>query len=391
MQTGDNMLAIYASEKALRLAERLGETRAASRAHGIFGRVFGRIGDTVKARENLERAVELARGSDQTETILALLALGQHLEVSEADYANAEGAYAEALALAEEIGDVPAQVELHAALAWLAAHRADWEAVRSSHRRQRPAQRAAGPGQQALPGPRAARAAPLARRRLGRRRGPLPPRARAGRAGRLVRGGVLGAVRPGHACWRTAVTSPAPARLLGQALDICERAGLIAQSIQAIAARAEVLALAGKDEQAPRPPRRPPSWPSGCTTRSAARPRSRPRASPPRPDQLAAAREAWLEIGRPLDAARCGLLAGRLLRGDRPRPSHHSGSSRRRVRAAGRAAAVAAGSRTARHLWTNQARSALNPFASNSRACFAGFGECNSTTPTWSPPGARCR
>ena len=50
LHTGDNMLAIYASEKALRLAERLGETRAASRAHGIFGRVFGRIGDTEKAR-----------------------------------------------------------------------------------------------------------------------------------------------------------------------------------------------------------------------------------------------------------------------------------------------------------------------------------------------------
>ena len=48
MQVGDNMLAIYASEKALRLAETLGEARAASRAHGIFGRVFGRIGDTVK-------------------------------------------------------------------------------------------------------------------------------------------------------------------------------------------------------------------------------------------------------------------------------------------------------------------------------------------------------
>ncbi|MFL5892714.1 MAG: AAA family ATPase, partial [Solirubrobacterales bacterium] len=55
MHTGDNMLAIYASEKALRLAERMGEMRAASRAHGIFGRVFGRIGDTEKARENLER------------------------------------------------------------------------------------------------------------------------------------------------------------------------------------------------------------------------------------------------------------------------------------------------------------------------------------------------
>ena len=62
LHTGDNMLAIYASEKALRLAERLDETRAASRAHGIFG-VFGRIGDTEKARQNLERAVELARGS----------------------------------------------------------------------------------------------------------------------------------------------------------------------------------------------------------------------------------------------------------------------------------------------------------------------------------------
>ena len=52
LHTGDNMLAIYASEKALRLAERLDETRAASRAHGIFGRVFGRIGDTAEgARE----------------------------------------------------------------------------------------------------------------------------------------------------------------------------------------------------------------------------------------------------------------------------------------------------------------------------------------------------
>ncbi len=83
LQTGDNMLAIYASEKALRLAERLGETRAASRAHGIFGRVFGRIGDTEKARSNLERSVELARAcrtgraaGDHGETILALLALG---------------------------------------------------------------------------------------------------------------------------------------------------------------------------------------------------------------------------------------------------------------------------------------------------------------------------
>ena len=73
MHTGDNMLAIYASEKALRLAERLGEAAAASRAHGIFGRVFGRIGDTEKARENLERSVELARDSDPGEAVRALL------------------------------------------------------------------------------------------------------------------------------------------------------------------------------------------------------------------------------------------------------------------------------------------------------------------------------
>src|SRR5918994_4037460 len=132
LHTGDNMLAIYASEKALRLAERLDETRAASRAHGIFGRVFGRIGDTQKARENLERAVELARGSDDGETILALSALGRQLEISEADVAGARAAYEEALALAEQVGMLPAQVELHAWLAQLASYTADWERVERS-------------------------------------------------------------------------------------------------------------------------------------------------------------------------------------------------------------------------------------------------------------------
>ena len=129
MHTGDNMLAIYASEKALRLAERLGEAAAASRAHGIFGRVFGRIGDSERARENLERSVELARESDPAEAVRALLTLGYHLEVSEADYAEAATAYEEALSLAQQTGDLPSQVELHAALAQLAGHRGDWEAV----------------------------------------------------------------------------------------------------------------------------------------------------------------------------------------------------------------------------------------------------------------------
>src|SRR5256714_7868422 len=126
MKTGDNMLAIYAAEKSLRLAERMGETRAASRAHGIFGRVFGRIGDADKARENLERAVDLARGSDASEAILALLALGHHLEVFEADYPEAEQAYADALAQAVRVGDVPAAVGLQSAPAQLAVYAADW-------------------------------------------------------------------------------------------------------------------------------------------------------------------------------------------------------------------------------------------------------------------------
>ncbi|MDQ2940008.1 MAG: tetratricopeptide repeat protein, partial [Actinomycetota bacterium] len=101
-----------------------------SRAHGIFGRVFGRIGDFEKARENLERSVELARDSDQAEGVRALLTLGYHLEASEADYEGAGKAYAEALELAVEVGDLPSQVELHAALAALAVYRADWETVK---------------------------------------------------------------------------------------------------------------------------------------------------------------------------------------------------------------------------------------------------------------------
>ena len=87
VQSGDNMLAIYASEKALRLAQQLGEAAAVSRAHGIFGRVFSRIGDAERARENLEKAVESARGGDDPlEEVLALIALAGHLEVAEAAY-----------------------------------------------------------------------------------------------------------------------------------------------------------------------------------------------------------------------------------------------------------------------------------------------------------------
>ena len=114
VQSGDNMLAIYASEKALRIAQQLGEATAVSRAYGIFGRVFSRTGDAERARENLRKAVNSATGADDPlEAVLALIALGGHLEVAEADYAGAGEAYAEALDVAERIGDVASQVELH--------------------------------------------------------------------------------------------------------------------------------------------------------------------------------------------------------------------------------------------------------------------------------------
>ena len=243
LHTGDNMLAIYASEKALRLAERLGETRAASRAHGIFGRVFGRIGDTAKARENLERAVELARGSDDGESILALCALGRHLEISEADVDGAREAYHEALALAERVGMLPAQVELHAWLAQLSAYCADWDDVeRSTEASAELAEREGLVGKLCLP---------YSLRGLLR-----------WREGRLEEATVL--FHQAHELaeqvgWseisfqalfglalalRDSGDYASATDTLDRAIDVCERAGLLAQSIQATAARAVVLSLA---------------------------------------------------------------------------------------------------------------------------------------------------
>jgi class 3 adenylate cyclase/predicted ATPase len=314
MQTGDNMLAIYASEKALRLAERLGETRAASRAHGIFGRVFGRIGDMAKARENLERAVELARGSDQSETILALLALGQHLEVSEADYEQAQSAYADALALAEEIGDVPSQVELHASLGWLALYRADWHGVRdSSDASARLSEQQGLAGKLCL--------SYVLRgilrwrdgewndgERLFRRAHELAEQVGWSEAAFSALFGLSILLRD-SGDFAGAVTA------LGQALDVCERAGLIAQSIQAIASRAEAYAMSGRDAQAREAAEEAVElaerlhYPVG----SAAALQADGYTSGDL-DKLRQARRAWLDIGRPLDAARVRLMAGRLAR-----------------------------------------------------------------------------
>ncbi|HLM51485.1 MAG TPA: adenylate/guanylate cyclase domain-containing protein [Solirubrobacteraceae bacterium] len=316
MQTGDNMLAIYASEKALRLAERMGETGAAARAHGIFGRVFGRIGDTEKARENLERSVELARGSDPGETILALLALGHHLEISEAEYAAAREAYGEGLALAQEIGDVPAQVELHAGLAQLAVHRADWEGVqRSMDASASLAEREGLVGKQCLPY--ALRAVLHWRDGEWDEAEPLYRRAHE-LAVQLGWSEVAFAALFGLAATLRDRGDPGGAvSTLSQALEVCERAGLVGQSIQATAARAVALAQAG-DAGAARVAAEEAVELSGrlhdrVGEAAATEAEGVARVGAQAAATLRSARVRWQALARPIDAARSELLAGQAL------------------------------------------------------------------------------
>ena len=268
MHTGDNMLAIYASEKALRLAERLGEAAAASRAHGIFGRVFGRIGDSERARENLERSVELARESDPGEAVRALLTLGYHLEVSEADYEGAGDAYGEALALAEQTGDLPSQVELHAALAQLAAYRGDWEASRAEAEASRQPRRARGPDRQALlplldaRGAAAGARATSTRRRAARRAAELAEQVGRSEVAFQSLHGLAASLRDrgDHADADTA---------LARALDLCERAGLVAQSVEATRRGRSTWRSPGRPDAAREAAEEAGGSPSGCATRSA--------------------------------------------------------------------------------------------------------------------------
>jgi class 3 adenylate cyclase/tetratricopeptide (TPR) repeat protein len=328
MHTGDNMLAIYASEKALRLAERLGEAAAASRAHGIFGRVFGRIGDSERARENLERSVELARESDPGEAVRALLTLGYHLEISEADYEGAGAAYREALELAEQTGDLPSKVELHAALAQLAAHSGDWRVVaREANASASLAEREGLTGKMCFPY--------MMRGMLRWREGYFDEAAdELRRAAELAEQVGRSEVAFQSLYWLAAALRQrgdyADADTeLARALDLCERAGLVAQSIEAISARAINLALAGRldaareaaDEAARLADRL--RYPVGKAASLEARGtvEGDPAAASA---ALQEARDAWLELGRPLDAARCEYLRGRLLRDSRPDESREA-------------------------------------------------------------------
>jgi class 3 adenylate cyclase/tetratricopeptide (TPR) repeat protein len=322
MHTGDNMLAIYASEKALRLAERLGESAAASRAHGIFGRVFGRIGDSERARENLERSVELARESDPAEAVRALLTLGYHLEVSEADYRGAAAAYQEGLALAVQTGDLPSQVELHAALAQLAVHRGDWEAVeRETEASGSLAEREGLTGKLCFPA--------MMRGSLRWREGKFSESAtELRRAAELAEQVGRSEVAFQALFWlahslRQRGDYGEADTELARALDLCERAGLVAQSVEAISSRAVTLAMAGRmdaareaADEAERLAERL-HYPVG---RAASLEAKGATASKPAEGAVALeeAREAWEGLERPLDAARCEYLRGRLLRESDP-------------------------------------------------------------------------
>jgi len=322
MHAGDNMLAIYASEKALRLAEKLQETRVASRAHGIFGRVFGRIGDKEKARENLERSVELARDSDDGETIRALLTLGHHLEVSEADYAGAGQAYGEALHLSQQVGDLPAQVELQSSIAQVASYRAAWDEVATA----------------------AEASADLAEREglVGKLCYPLVLRGvlawREGRwddaqgwctrAHELAEQVGWSEVSFAALYWlgrslRDSGDHTAAITEVTRALDVCERAGLIAQSIEATSMRAITLAMDGKGDAA-----RDDAEEAGRLAERLHYPVGKAAALMAKgttsedPDEalrmLSESRQLWEGIGRPLDAAITDLLLGHTLANQRP-------------------------------------------------------------------------
>ncbi len=316
MQVGDNMLAIYASEKALRLAESLGEAKAASRAHGIFGRVFGRIGDAEKARENLERAVELAREADEVEIVLALQALGHNLEHSEGDYSGAEQRYLEALALAQRIGDVPAQIELQSALAQLAFYRCDWEDVRlASDASAQLAEQEGLVGKLCLPN--------VLRGRLCWRDGEWDAATRLLTTARDLAERVgwsevaLTALLALAATQRDAGELEQAELALQDALAICERAGLVPQSVQAYAALALVGALADRPElalDAAQHARRGATRIHDPAGRAAALEAEGLIAPLPEAiGHIETARAMWQRLQRPLEVARCEALLGRRL------------------------------------------------------------------------------
>ena len=322
VETGDNMLAIYAAEMAQRLAEALGQPATVSRAHLTFGRVFGRLGDLEQARGSFERAVELARRANPGEAMPALLALGRHLEVAEADYPAATAACEEALEIADQLGDVPAQIEVRAALGQLAVHPARWSEVdRHAAVSAELADREGLSGQLGLPlllqGISAWRNGDWegAELRLSR------SHAIAAAGGRSE--AAFTALLWIGACKRDRGDYQGAGEALVEAARVCDRAGLIAQSAEATGARAAIMALDGRRDDA-----RTASELTGQLLSRATNPVSRAAATEARgataedatagSDELREAAALWERAGRPLNAIRTRLLLSRRLLEDEP-------------------------------------------------------------------------
>ncbi|MGI9557411.1 MAG: hypothetical protein ACR2N5_05670, partial [Solirubrobacterales bacterium] len=263
------------------------------------------------ALENLERSVELARQSDPREAVRALLTLGSHLELSEAS-SDAEAAYSEALQIAQEIGDLTAQVELHAALARLAARRADWTAAeRACEESAALIEREGLVSLEFFPdlisGMLSWRdgdsAAAIERLNRTRELGEAAARIEVVFPALILEGWVYSGIGK-HSEADDAFAA---------ALEVCERSGLTAQAVEATAARAVNLALADRasdardaaDEAEHLADRLAGSVGQAAILDARGASSESPAAGAV---TFAEARDRWQETGRPVEAARSELL-----------------------------------------------------------------------------------
>jgi tetratricopeptide (TPR) repeat protein len=253
--------------------------------------------------------------------VLALLALGHHLEGSDADYASAASAYEQALAVSRQIGDVPTEAELHAAIARLALYRADWpELERACDASAELSEREGLIGKLCLPF--------ALRGRLHWRSGSWQESEQAFRRSHELAIQIGWSEVVFDALFGLATTlrdqgeAGAADEALTEALEACERAGLIVESIQAHSARALLYAQSGRLEPAREAAAAAEQiaadvhYPVGKAAALEA-------AGVTSADvdegiaALAQARSGWETLGRPLDAARNLLLLGQLqLRAD---------------------------------------------------------------------------
>ena len=278
-----------------------------------------------RARTSSARSSSRA-GRTSAETIRALLALGNHLEISDADYDAAGAPTPRRSIWRSGSATCPAQVELHAALATARRLPRRLGRGRELHRGSAElAEREGLVGKLCLPVRARAACSRWRERRLGRGRAVVPAR----RTSSPTRS--AGPRSPARSLFG-ARAAPARPRRLQRRRDRARPArstsasapGSIAQSIQAIArarARASPRRAHGRRrseaaEEAERLAERL-HYPVGDAASLEAR--GALAADPAEgADMLRQARELWPKLGRPLNAARCDLWIGRRLRETEP-------------------------------------------------------------------------